>query len=281
MNRRESIKLKPKGPQINTLNINEIQHARMIQIRSHNHISNMFKSCKKYPKVFKQTEKKVPCIIPNRASNSPFILKGHNFSNEDILPPNFGLEDVFLKHELNQRNNPNSILIKNQEFNNAEITNKASNFIRYFHTADGVRQKKNNIYQSSSLDPYRDSPPYIQHNDLDDGVSIPKQCRSNADRSTINSETGPRIQHEEDSPFFIKRRIRSSNPHARVKRQPHPMISKHFFKKQMSRQGTRNKPPTSRESDIYISNLACKSESRNRFADNLYIEDSFQSLAFM
>jgi hypothetical protein len=241
----------------------------------------MFKACKKYPKVYKQTEKKVPQILQKRASNSPFILKGHNFSTEDILPPNFALEDVFLKHELNHRNNPNSILIKNQESNNAKITNKASNFIRYFHTADGIRENKNNIYQSSSLDPYKGSPPYIHNNDLDDGVFNPKQCRSNADRSTINSETGPRIKHEEDSPFFIKRRIRSSNPASRIKRQPHPMISKHFFKKQMSRQGARNKPPTSRESDIYISNLACMSESRNHRSDNLYIEDSFQSLALI
>jgi hypothetical protein len=128
----------------------------------------MFKAYQKYPKVFKQNEKRVPYILQKRASNSPFILKGHNFNSEDILPPNFGLEDVFLKHELNQRNNPSSILIKNGELDSEKETNKASNYIRYFHTADGVRQNKNNIYQSASLDPYRDSPPYIQNNDSDD-----------------------------------------------------------------------------------------------------------------
>ena len=36
-------------------------------------------------------------------SNSPFILKGQNFSTENILPPNFGLEDVFLRNEQKQK----------------------------------------------------------------------------------------------------------------------------------------------------------------------------------
>ena len=48
----------------------------------------------------------------------------------------------------------------------------------------------------------------------------------------------PPSVNEETSPFFLKRRIRSSNPHARTKRAP--LISKAFFKKQ-TRDGIRKK----------------------------------------
>ena len=253
---------------------------------------------KKYPKVFDQEQKKVPYILQKRTSNSPFILKGHNFNTEDMLPPNFGLEDVFLKHELKQKNNQQnsemeSIMIKNPGQAQQEGLNKASSYVRYFHTSDGARNR-NNVYNGSSLDPYRDSPPYIQHSESSDFLGTLKPYKASADRSTINSETGPRINAAEDSPFFIKRRIRSSNPHARVKRKPHPMISKHFFKKQMSRHGARNKPPTSREEDGFVHNSASKSETRhmvdreynnayqrfknhNSFSDHCHIEDSFQT----
>jgi hypothetical protein len=165
------------------------------------------------------------------------------------------LEDVFLKNEQKQKNNiQGSILIKN-ETNQKESMAAASSYICYFHTSDGARTKVNNYNNNSGLDPYRDNSAYIQHSGTSDFFL------NKADRSTINSETGPRLHQEEDSPFFIKRRIRSSNPHARIKRKPHPVISKHFFKKQMSRHGARNKPPTSREDDT-IHASACKSENR-------------------
>jgi len=182
----------------------------------------------------------VPYILQKRNSNSPFILKGQNFSTENILPPNFCLEDVFIRNEKRNSNNlQGSILIKNWDQNSTENVNKAGPYVRYFHTSDGARNRANN-YNASSLDPYRDSPPYIHHSGSSDFLGTCKPFKSKADRSTINSETGTRL-NEEDSPFFIKRRIRSSNPNTRVKRKPHPMISKHFFKKQMSRRGTRQK----------------------------------------
>lgn len=133
--------------------------------------------------------------------------------------------------------NQGSILIQNGRNSNDNLS-KVGPYVRYFHTSDGARNRNPNYYNSSSLDPYHDSPPYIQHSESTDFLGTCKPFRTKADRSTINSETGARLQ-EEDSPFFIKRRIRSSNPHSRVRRKPHPMISKHFFKKQMSRRGTR------------------------------------------
>jgi hypothetical protein len=169
------------------------------------------------------------------------MLKGQNFNTEDILPPNFGLEDVFIRNEQKSSNTQNqgSILIQNDKNSNENLS-KAGQYVRYFHTSDGARNRNPNYYNSSSLDPYHDSPPYIQHSESSDFLGTCKPFKGGkADRSTINSEAGARLQ-EEDSPFFIKRRIRSSNPHARVKRNPHPMISKHFFKKQMSRRGTRH-----------------------------------------
>ena len=140
------------------------------------------------------------------------------------------LEDVFLKNELKQKNNvPKSILIKNYDSNSSDGMNQTSPYIRYFHTSDGARNKAN-MNASSSLDPYQDSPPYMQHSGSSDFLGTWKPFQPKVDRSTINSETGPRLHEEEDSPFFIKRRIRSSNPHARIKRKPHPMIWRQFFK---------------------------------------------------
>lgn len=133
--------------------------------------------------------------------------------------------------------NQGSILIKN-ELNSNEELGKVSSYIRYFHTSDGARNRNTNYYNSSSLDPYHDCPPYIQHSGSSDFLGTWKPFKTKDDRSTINSESGARL-HEEDSPFFIKRRIRSSNPHTRIKRKPHPMICKQFFKKQMSRRGAR------------------------------------------
>lgn len=208
--------------------------------------------------------------MQKRNSNSPFILKGQNFNSEEILPPYLKLEDVFLKNELKQKNNmPNSILIKNGDSNLDEGMNPTSSYIRYFHTSDGARTKAN-VNNSSSLDPYQDSPPYIQHSGSSDFLGTCKPFQPKVDRSTINSEIGPRVNEEEDSPFFIKRRIRSSNPHTRIKRKPHPMISKQFFKKQMSRDGVRNKPGTTRDEDVVIQSSSTKSESRQTFENKHY-----------
>lgn len=194
----------------------------------------------------------MPYVLQKRNSNSPFMLKGQNFSTEDILPPGFGLEDVFLRNELKSNNHQGSILIKN-DASSTENLQKVGQYVRYFHTSDGARNRQSNYYNSSSLDPYHDSPPYVQHSESSDFLGTCKPFKPNGrniqngrqgDRSTINSESGSRLTHDdgvEDSPFFIKRRIRSSNPHARVKRKPHPMISRQFFKKQMSRRGTRCK----------------------------------------
>lgn len=174
------------------------------------------------------------------------------------------------------------------------IVPKASSYIRHFHTSDGARNRNSN--NSSSLDPYRNPPPYIQHSESSDFLGTWKPFQNKADRSTINSEIGPRLHEEEHSPFFIKRLIRSSNPHSRVKRKAHPMISKQFFKKQMSRHGARNKPPTSREDESIVQNSASKSENRhvsdkeyslfqrfnynNSFTDNWYIVDSLKPMKF-
>lgn len=129
-------------------------------------MGNMIKAYRKYPKCFKPDERKMPYILQKR--NSPFILKGQNFSSENVLPPNFGLEDVFIRNEQKQKYNvPGSILIKNGDSGIEDSMTKASSYIRYFHTSDGARNRNSN-YQSSSLDPYRDSPPYIQHSGSSD-----------------------------------------------------------------------------------------------------------------
>lgn len=129
-------------------------------------VTNISKAYKSIGNNSNQDVKKIPYILQKRNSNSPFILKGQNFSSEDILPPNFGLEDVFLKNELKQKQNlPNSILIKNGDNKSNESMNEASPYVRYFHTSDGARNRNQ---QSSSLDPYRDSPPYIQHSGSND-----------------------------------------------------------------------------------------------------------------
>lgn len=268
---------KPNAIQFRNLNqlnyvpiiFNSAEQKSLERINKNNGVNNISNAYKKYPKWFKLDNKKIPYILQKRNSNSPFILKGQNFNSEEILPPYLKLEDVFLKNELKQKNNlPNSILIKNGENSSNEGMDRVSSYVRYFHTSDGARNKAN-INNSSSLDPYQDSPQYIQHSGSSDFLGTWKPFKPKVDRSTINSETGPRIHEEEDSPFFIKRRIRSSNPHSRIKRKPHPMISKQFFKKQMSRDGVRNKPGTTRDDDMgMIQNSSSKSETRQTIEKN-------------
>lgn len=174
----------------------------------------------------------------NNTNNNPLFWKGKNFNSEGILPPNFALEDVFLKYELNHKKggNPETIVSRKEGYDTRCSRNDNPLYIRYFHTSDGIRKHNN-----ASLEPYRDSQPYLQQKDSDVKHNSFKLYRNNAEGSTISSEVRSRTNPEEDSPFFIKRRIRSSNPHGRVKRKAHPMISKHFFKKQMSRHGNRSK----------------------------------------
>lgn len=83
-----------------------------------------------------------------------------------------------------------------------------------------------------------------------------------ADHSTVNSDIGRKINTEEDSPFFIKRRIRSSNPHTRIKRKAHPMISKIFNKKMSQHENKMNKKCT---------NIINKSDTKEgRVWNNIY-----------
>ena len=189
LNRRESSKVKPRGSQPNTIDASHAQNSKILPFKNSDQISyvpivfndsnqksaekrndrsmvtNVMKVYKKYPKCFKPNERKIPYILQKRNSNSPFILKGQNFSSEDIIPPNIGLEDVFLRNEMKQKNMQGSILIKNEDHGDSMA--QASSYVRYFHTSDGARPKNAN-YHSSSLDPYRDSPPYIQHSGSSD-----------------------------------------------------------------------------------------------------------------
>lgn len=89
-----------------------------------------------------------------------------------MIAPNFGLEDVFLRHERNNNNSSNDgdlqFIMKNGgSRNNNDNFSNAQPYVRYFHTSDGARNR-NNYYNSSSLDPYQDSPPYVQHNGSSD-----------------------------------------------------------------------------------------------------------------
>jgi len=202
---------------------------------------------------------------PKKMSNSPLWL-GHNFNSEGSLPPNFGLEDVFLKYELNKKkNNAQTILTRNNGLDSRSSGNKNPLYVRYFHTSDGARTKIN----SSSLEPYRDNQPYVQNNE---SSSLPRsfiKYKDNHERSSVSSENRERMDKEEDSPFFIKRRIRSSNPAGRIKRKAHPEISKHFFRKQLTRHGTRNKPSAQK-----ISNTVSRSvHKEDRFYNNIYLWD--------
>ena len=135
--------------------------------------------------------------------------------------------------------------------------------VRYFHTSDGARTKIN----CSSLEPYRDSQPYLQNSETSSLPGSFKMYKDNNERSTVNSEIREQINKEEDSPFFIRRRIRSSNPGGRIKRKAHPMISKHFFRKQMTRHGTRNKPSAHK-----VANTVSRSGHKDdRFYNNIYL----------
>ena len=103
-------------------------------------------------------------FTPKQDQNLPLFCKGKNFNSEGILPPNFGLEDVFLKYELNKKrknsnNNQGTIMSRNHALDPRKSNNN-SLYVRYFHTSDGAR--KNNAY---SLEPYRDSQPYLQQNE--------------------------------------------------------------------------------------------------------------------
>lgn len=173
-----------------------------------------------------------------QTSNAPLFCKGKNFNSEGTLPPNFALEDVFLKYELSKEKQLTleNVLNRNEGVD-TKCSRNAQQYVRYFHTSDGARKHNN-----ASLEPYKDSLPYFQQQkgevNLQNSLKI---YRSHLENSTLSSEVRSKSNPEEDSPFFIKRRIRSSNPHARVKRKAHPMISKHFFKKQMSRHGNRSK----------------------------------------
>lgn len=173
-----------------------------------------------------------------QTNNVPLFCKGKKFNSEGILPPNFALEDVFLKYELSNKKQltPENIMPRNGGVD-TRCSRNNQQYVRYFHTSDGIRKNNN-----ASLEPYKDSQPYFppQKGEINLQNSL-KVYRSHLENSTLSSEVRTRSTPEEDSPFFIKRRIRSSNPHARVKRKAHPMISKHFFKKQMSRHGNRSK----------------------------------------
>ena len=104
-----------------------------------------------------------------------------------------------------------------------------------------------------------------------------------ADHSTVNSDIGRKINTEEDSPFFIKRRIRSSNPHARIKRKAHPMISK-IFNKKMSQHGNKmnkkcaniiNKSDT-KEGRVWNNIYFWEGKTNHAtFSNYWYIEDSW------
>ncbi|CAI2372713.1 unnamed protein product [Moneuplotes crassus] len=169
-------------------------------------------------------------ITPKQQTNNvPLFCKGKNFNSEGILPPNFALEDVFLKGLCRKH-------LGNKESNGTKCSRNNQQYVRYFHTSDGARKHNN-----PNPNPYRDSQPYLQQDVSMNSQNSLQMYRSHLENSTINSEVRARSCPEEDSPFFIKRRIRSSNPHSRVKRKVHPVISKHFFKKQMSRHGNRNK----------------------------------------
>ncbi|CAI2372557.1 unnamed protein product [Moneuplotes crassus] len=173
-----------------------------------------------------------------QTNNATLFCKGKNFNSEGTLPPNFALEDVFLKYELSKQKQltPENVLNRKEGID-TKCSRNEQQYVRYFHTSDGIRRHNN-----ASLEPYKDSLPYFQQSkgeiNLQNSLKI---YRSHLENSTLSSEARSRSNPEEDSPFFIKRRIRSSNPHARVKRKAHPMISKHFFKKQMSRHGNRSK----------------------------------------
>ena len=108
----------------------------------------------------------------------------------------------------------------------------ASQFIRqYYHTSDGERPKmekvaqpeeeKNFIYSNQKEDitiqPYNFTPMSNKN----------EKCLSNISMGRMSNSDSIR---EEESPFYLKRRIRSSNPHARTKRTALPLISKAFFK---------------------------------------------------
>ena len=143
-------------------------------------MEDVAKTYKKYPKCFKQDNKKIPYILQKRNSNSPFILKGQNFNTENMLPPNFGLEDVFLRNEQQQQQQhqqqQRKMIYPMQYSRNSDIDSndgmiRNQLYIRHFHTSDGARNR--NINKNiSSLDPYRDSPPYIQHSCSSDFLGI-------------------------------------------------------------------------------------------------------------
>lgn len=220
-----------------------------------------------------------------QSNNNPLFWKGKNFNSEGILPPNFQLEDVFLKYEGDKKKgvSPAAILNKNVNYDTKCSRNKNNVYVRYFHTSDGARKHSN-----ASLGPYRDSQPYLHQNEDINTQNNFKLYRSNLEGSTLSSEVRWRSNPEEDSPFFIKRRIRSSNPHARVKRKAHPMISKHFFKKQMSRHGNRSKLLIQEEGESSaeksskwirlknISNTASKPKEK-KISKNIYLCDSKMS----
>lgn len=177
LNRRESQKVKPKESQTNTISAISFPNSRLIfnnsdqnsvdKIRNRNCIPNLV-GYQKAVNIFKPDKKRIPYILQKRNSNSPFILKGQNFSSEEILPPNFGLEDVFLRNELKQKlKMQGAVNHQNRNLIQDEAQNKASSYVRYFHTSDGARNRNAN-YNSSSLDPYHDSPPYIQHSGSSD-----------------------------------------------------------------------------------------------------------------